>query len=108
MDGLISRQAAIGILDQYTATLNPDRDNTELGRVDRIRRFIEQLPSAQPDFSVKIQEILNYLDTNMHPLVSPEHWNVYSELYDMISGLSSEQPERKKGILPELWRGCEQ
>lgn len=49
MSDLIDRQEAIGILDQYTATLNPDRDNTELGRVDRIMRFIEQLPSAQPE-----------------------------------------------------------
>lgn len=48
MSVLIDRQEAIGILDQYTATLNPDRDNAELGRVDRIRRFIEQLPPAQP------------------------------------------------------------
>jgi len=49
MSDLIDRQEAIDILDQYAATLNPDRDNTELGRVDRIRRFIEQLPSTQSE-----------------------------------------------------------
>jgi len=49
MSNLIDRQAAIGILDQYATTLNPDMDNTELGRVDRIRRFIEQLPPAQTE-----------------------------------------------------------
>ena len=49
MSDLIDRQEAIDILDQYAATLNPDRDNTELGRVDRIRRFIEQLSSAQSE-----------------------------------------------------------
>lgn len=37
----------------------------------------------------RIQEILDYLDTNLHPIISPEHWSVYSDLYDMISKLLS-------------------
>ena len=32
-------------------------------------------------------EILEYLDNVLHPLVSPEHWNVYSELHDMVEDL---------------------
>lgn len=38
----------------------------------------------------KIANILQYLDEQLHPIISPEHWNVYSELHDMISGLSME------------------
>ena len=36
---------------------------------------------------LKIQDILDYLDTELHPIISPEYWNVYSELHDMISTL---------------------
>lgn len=39
--------------------------------------------------SFEIQDILDYLDAVLHPIVSPEYWNVYSELYDMISMLPS-------------------
>lgn len=52
-------------------------------------------PSTQPS---EIQDILNYLDTVLHPIISPEHWNVYSELYDMISTLPSAQPEQPEII----------
>ena len=51
------------------------------------------LPSAQPEQSSEIQDILEYLDTVLHPIISPDHWNVYSELHDMISMLPSAQPE---------------
>lgn len=40
-----------------------------------------------------IHEILNYLDTTLHPIVSPNNWHVYSELHDMVSMLPSVQPE---------------
>lgn len=40
------------------------------------------------------QEILNYLDNVLHPIVSPDNWNVYSELYDMIEELPSAEPVR--------------
>ena len=40
-----------------------------------------------------MQDILQYLDEYLHPIVSPEHWSVYSELYDMVSMLPSAQPE---------------
>lgn len=55
------------------------------------------LPSAQPELSTEIQEILDYLDNTLHPIISPDNWNVYSELHDMVSKLPSAQPERKKG-----------
>lgn len=38
------------------------------------------------------QEVLNYLDNILHPIVSPDNWNVYSELYDMIEELPSAEP----------------
>ena len=50
-------------------------------------------PSAQPERSVRVQEILDYLDAELHPIVSPRYWDVYSSLYDMISSLSLAQHE---------------
>ncbi len=41
----------------------------------------------QPGWTTDVNDILAYLDGVVHPLVSPENWNVYSELYDMVSGL---------------------
>ena len=38
------------------------------------------------------QEILDYLDNVLHPIVSPDNWNVYSELHDMIEKLPSAEP----------------
>ena len=55
------------------------------------------MPSAQPEPSTEIQEILDYLDNTLHPIVSPDNWNVYSELHDMVSKLPSVQPERGTG-----------
>ena len=55
--------------------------------------LISRQASAQPEQSTDIQDILQYLDNVIHPLVSPENWNVYSELHDMISNLPSAQPE---------------
>lgn len=51
------------------------------------------LPSAQPEQPTEVQDILQYLDEYLHPIVSPEHWSVYSELYDMVSMLSPAQSE---------------
>ena len=56
-------------------------------------QYIEDLPPAQPEPTTEIQEILNYLDTTLHPIVSPDNWNVYAELHDMVSKLPSEQFE---------------
>ena len=78
MNDLIDRQSAINTLDSCISDM-------------------KELPSAQSEQSLEIQDILDYLDTVLHPIISPEHWNVYSELHDMISMLSSAQPKRKKG-----------
>lgn len=40
-----------------------------------------------------VQEILGYLDNVLHPIVSPDKWYVYSDLYDMIVELLFEEPE---------------
>lgn len=42
------------------------------------------------------QEILDYLDSVLHPIVSPDNWNVYAELYDMIEDLPSAEPKTGK------------
>lgn len=71
------------------------------------------LPSAQPEQPSEIQDILNYLDTVLHPIISPEHWDVYSDLHDMISMLPSVQPETAKRIVGKsrdgmtLWYQCD-
>lgn len=59
-------------------------------------REITEVLSEQPEQSSEIQDILEYLDTVLHPILSPEHWNVYSELHDMISMLPYAQPEPEK------------
>jgi len=41
----------------------------------------------------QVDDILQYLDDILHPIVSPEHWSVYSDLHDMVSKLQSAQPE---------------
>ena len=51
--------------------------------VDGLRR----LPPAQSGWTKDVKDILAYIDAVVHPLVSPENWNVYSELHDMVSGL---------------------
>lgn len=64
-----------------------------VGDVRSIVDHVIDLPSAQPEPSTERREILEYLDTVLHPIISPEHWDVYSELHDMICSLPSAQPE---------------
>ena len=50
---------------------------------------------SKPDREEKAmtkQEILDYLDDVLHPMVSPDNWYVYSELHDMIEELPFEEP----------------
>ena len=35
----------------------------------------------------KLDEIRQYLDNNLHPLVSPNNWDVYSDLVDLVDEL---------------------
>ena len=66
------------------------------------QRILEGLVSAIPEQSAQIQDILQFLDERLHPIISPEHWSVYSELHDMISGLSYAQPKSYKEKLKEI------
>lgn len=88
VEDMISRQAVIDLLKQ----MRKDGDMIPWEGKDVFAR-IRKLPSAQPEQPPEIQDILNYLDTVLHPIISPEHWDVYSELHDMISSLPSAQPE---------------
>ena len=109
MKDLINRQAAIdieGLDEQIRCEMCRNPMHTDRGcdgycRYDeklyeRIMHILDErikpLSSAQSDQSTDIQAILQYLDNVIHPLVSPENWNVYSELHDMISNLTSAQP----------------
>lgn len=51
------------------------------------------------------QEVLNYLDNVLHPIVSPDNWNVYSELHDMIEELPPVEPVRHGKWIFESIRG---
>ena len=55
--------------------------------------WIDNAPTVQPEPTQEIQDILDYLDTVLHPIVSPEHLDVYSRLHDMISSLPYAQPD---------------
>ncbi len=118
-DDLISRQAAIDVVvfecgkwsclakeiskqlkrlpsaQPYTAEEIDKMQELEFMQVDRAYELGRE--SAQPEQPTEVQDILQYLDEYLHPIVSPEYWSVYSELYDMVSMLQSSQPERKTG-----------
>ena len=107
MSDLISRAAAIEALSMMQGIV---AENGVRKGISMAWQQIADLPPAQPGQPSEIQDILEYLDTVLHPIISPEHWNVYSELHDMISTLPSAQPERKKGRWIEIeneWGGLE-
>lgn len=89
MSDYINRRAAIDAVNGM-----PDCPNGYSGTYDKghIIAVLEDVPSVQTEQSSEIQDILEYLDTVLHPIISPDHWNVYSELHDMISMLPSAQP----------------
>ena len=97
----ISRQAAIDALDGTRVDEDEEYCNEyAMGYNDGIDFSVSKLsmlPSAEPELPFEIQNILDYLDTTLHPIISPEHWDVYSKLHDMISTLPSAEPERKHG-----------
>ena len=37
--------------------------------------------------SEKLEDIRNYIDVELHPVVSPDRWDVYSELRDMVDDI---------------------
>lgn len=109
MDDLIRRSEAIEVLentDWYHQNANKDmvsgansNEHQAWYKADDVYGALESVPSAQPEQPTGVQDILQYLDEYLHPIVSPEHWSVYSELYDMVSMLPSVQLERE----PEEW-----
>ena len=104
---LISRQDAIDALSHMMDT-DGFRNGWAVSRAN-VDCMLRSLPSAQPEQPTRVQDILQYLDEYLHPIVSPEHWSVYSELYDMVSMLSPAQSERKTGqwdinYLSEIYR----
>lgn len=99
-DRLISLKAAIAVADYTDCTGLAIEDVKRV--TDEVVKALKQLPSAQQELPFEIQDILDYLDTVLHPIISPEHWNVYSELHDMISTLPSTQP----GIKPINYQDC--
>lgn len=78
MSDLIDRQEAIELIER----MKPYHQDA-----DDIAEMIANMPSAQPEWAMDVEEILEYLDIVVHPLLSPEYYNVYSLLHDMVSGL---------------------
>lgn len=97
MNDVISRQMAIDAVLKLTYADGAYGYTDAKELVDSL----EALPSARPERLFEIQDILDYLDTVLHPIISPEHWNVYSELHDMISMLPSARPETQDGGICE-------
>lgn len=52
-----------------------------------VRIIVEKEYRKEKDNGKKKEELLDYLDSELHPIVSPEYWCIYSELHDMISKL---------------------
>lgn len=84
MNDLISRQWLMERVEEGWIKFDTEKDENRFIHLVR-----DIAPSAQPELQMAIQEILDYLDNVLHPLVSPDHWNVYSDLYDMVAQLST-------------------
>lgn len=67
---------------EYLRRINGYKSNAET-----IRKIIEKEYRKENDNGKKKEELLDYLDTELHPIISPDHWDVYSYLHDMISTL---------------------
>ena len=96
MSDLISREELLHAIDEKYSpvVLSP----SESVIVSWVYEMIQAFPSAEPEQPPEIQDILNYLDTVLHPIISPEYWDVYAELHDMISTLPSAEPKHGKWI----------
>jgi len=91
MKTIIYKEDAIKAIPSTTIDVFENCRNCKLLSREEVIEILESLPPAQPETSPKISEILDYLDTILHPLVSPEHYDVYSTLHDMISLLGLER-----------------
>ena len=54
---------------------------------ETVRKIVEKEYRKENDNDEKREELLDYLNSELHPIVSPDHWRIYSELHDMISAL---------------------
>ena len=54
---------------------------------ETVRKIVEKEYRKENDNDAKREELLDYLNSELHPIVSPDHWRIYSELHDMISAL---------------------
>ena len=50
-----------------------------------IEKFMKEVKHRKAED--KIDEIRMYLNNNLHPLVSPNNWSVYSDLVDLVDEL---------------------
>ena len=50
-----------------------------------IEKFMKEIKHQKAE--CKIDEIRQYLDNNLHPLISPDNWQVYSDLVDLVNEL---------------------
>ena len=59
--------------------------------------------------SEKLEDIRNYLDVELHPVVSPDRWDVYSALCDMVDDIIALLKLREPRVMsldlpPEEWQ----
>lgn len=54
---------------------------------ETVRKIVEKEYRKENDNDEKKEELLDYLNSELHPIVSPDHWRIYSDLHDMISAL---------------------
>ncbi len=61
--------------------------------------LISRKVTTNQGLSSIVQEIIDYLNTEVHPIVSPEHWDVYSTLYDMVARIDDKisSYEKRRG-----------
>jgi hypothetical protein len=97
---MVNRQAAINIANDLIVKISGYEQHNHA--VNSYSAELMNLPPAEPKhdenpLQEQVDDILQYLDDILHPIVSPEHWSVYSELHDMVSKLQSAQTERPNG-----------
>ena len=49
--------------------------------------------------SEKLEDIRNYLDVEVHPIVSPDRWDVYAALCDMVDDLYEMLEEQESRVM---------
>ena len=60
-------------------------DHPEIVVNKNIKKFMHKANHLKAEH--KLDEIRQYLDNHLHPLVSPDKWDVYSDLVDLVDEL---------------------